>query len=163
MVKKIFSMSILLAGIFFGSVVSAECPKYLDAEKNYILYADLGVHGAGLYLDRHTVGIAEENPDKYIILVDSVQVPNADKGKNRISDRFSHRYSFDLKKMKAYRYEIFDDKWTEIDWKITDKEDPKFTYDAKIAEAAFYLAVKAKFFGTLDKVIFTDDFYKSLD
>ncbi|MBR6013654.1 MAG: hypothetical protein IK062_07725 [Selenomonadaceae bacterium] len=163
MVKKIFSVSILLIGIIFGSVVSAECPKYLDAEKNYILYADLGIHGAGLYLDRHTVGIAEEDNDKYIILVDTVDVPDADKGKTRISNRFSNRYSFDMKEMKAYRYENFDDKWIEIDWKITDKEDPKFTYDAKIAEAAFYLAVKAKFFGTLDKVIFNDDFYKSLD
>ncbi|MBQ7476964.1 MAG: hypothetical protein IJT06_06175 [Selenomonadaceae bacterium] len=163
--KKIFSFAILSGAIiFFMSTISvAKCPTYLDAEKNYILYADLGGHGAGLYVDRHTIGIAEELPTGYEILVDTVDVPNAAEGKTRIVNRYVHRYSFDIRNFAAFRYVNEENKWIKIDPKITNPEDENFTYDAKIAEMAFYVAVGAKFFGALDNVTFDENFYKVLD
>lgn len=153
---KIFSLTILLSAIIFSSA-AAKCPTYIDADKNYILFADLGAHGAGLYVDRHTCGIAGETENGCIILIDEVQVTDADKGKTQIVNRYVHRYSFDVKKKIAYRYVNETDDWIKLDPTITNTEDENFTYDAKIAEMAFYMMTGKKFFGTFD-----DDFYKIL-
>lgn len=139
------------------------CPTYLDANKNYILYADLGAQGAGLYIDRHTISIAAELPTGYEILVGTVEVPNAAEGSTRIANRYVHRYSFNIRKFYALRYVDEENKWIKLNPKITNPEDENFTYDAKIAEMAFYVAVGAKFFGALDNVTFDENFYKVLD
>ena len=152
MLKKIFSLTILLSAIIFSTTAAfPKCPTYLDADKNYILYADLGAQGAGLYVDRHTISIAEELPDSYTILVDTVQVPDAAEGKTRIVNRYVHKYSFNLKKLTAFRYVNEENKWIKLDPTITNTEDENFTYDVRIAEMAYYLAYGKKFYGTFDK------------
>ena len=161
MVKKIFSVLILLSAIIFASTTSAEiakCPTYLDADKNYILFADLGGHGAGLYVDRHTCQIAAEIENGCIIIIDEVQVPDAAEGKTQIVNRYVHKYSFDVKKKIARRYVNETDEWIKLDPTVTNPEDENFTYDARIAEMAFYIATGKKFFGTFDA-----NFYKILD
>ena len=159
MAKKILSALILFGAIILATctVSVAKCPTYLDAEKNYILY------GAGLYIDRHTISIATELPTGYEILVDTVEVPNAAEGETRIVNRYVHRYSYDIRNFTALRYVNEENKWIQLNPKITNPEDENFTYDAKVAEMAFYIAVGAKFFGALDNVTFDEDFYKILN
>lgn len=159
MLKKfllaLFSLTVILMST---AAAQGKCPTYLDAAKNYILFADLGAQGAGLYIDKHTCGVAEESAKECVILIDEVQVPDAAEGKTRIVNRYVHRYKFDLQKKTAYRYVNEEDKWVKLDPTITNPEDDNFTYDVRIAEMAYYLTYGKKFFGTFDK-----DFYKSLN
>ena len=146
-----------LLSFFFCASVSAAAPTFLDSDKNYILYADLGAHACGLYVDRHTCGIAEQSPSYLIILIDDVQVPDAADGSTRITNRFSHKFKFDLIHHSAFAYEPFSDSWTRLDPYITNPEDDEFTFDVTIAEIAFFLATNQKFFASFD-----DDFYSIL-
>lgn len=134
------------------------CPTYLDAEKNYILFADLGGQGAGLYVDRKSVNVIQKDWSGYIISIDEVQVPDADKGKTQIANRYTHHYSYNTEKKVVMRFIDEEDKWVRVNPSITNPEDENFTYDARIAEIAFYLATGKKFYGTFDK-----DFYKVLN
>ncbi len=155
---KIFSLTILFCSLLFSSAF-ANCPTFLDADRNYILYADLGSHGAGLYVDRHTCSIVDQSDSQIIILIDDVQVPDAANGSTRIANRFCHRFKFDLLKNKAFSYEPYYDSWAELDPYITNIEDDNFSYDVSIAEIAFFIATGQKFFGALDISRFDDNFY----
>ncbi len=161
MFKKIFFLTFFFSTLLFSSA-SAACPTFLDADRNYILYADLGAHGAGLYVDRHTCGIAYQSDSELVILIDDVQVPNADTGSTRITNRFCHRFKFDLINYKAFSYEPYSNSWTQLDPYISNPEDDNFTYDVTIAEIAFFLATQQKFFGAVDSSRFNDDFYSIL-
>ena len=112
----------------------------------------------GLYLDRHTCSVADDNPSNFIILVDDVQVPSAATGSTRISNRFCHRFRFNLVNHKAFSYEPFSDSWRELNPYVSNPEDDDFTFDVTIAEIAFFIATGNKFFGT-DVSRFNDDFY----
>ena len=161
MLKKIFSVLILLSAIIFASTTSAEiakCPTYLDAEKNYILFADLGGQGAGLYVDKKSVNVIQKDDGGCIISIDEVQVPDANLGKTKIVNRYTHHYSYVFDKKVVMRFIDEEDKWVKVNPKITNPEDENFTYDATIAEIAYYLATGKKFFGTFDK-----NFYKILN
>lgn len=162
MFKKIFSITFLLSALLFSPAL-AHCPTYLDADRNYILYADLGAHGVGLYVDRHTCSIAQDSDSELIILIDEVQVPDAAGGHTRIANRFCHRFKFDLLHNKAYSYEPYNDSWSLLDPYISNPEDDEFTYDVSIAEIAFFLATHHKFFGALDISRFDDYFYSILN
>ena len=143
--------------------LKAGCPKYLDAEKNYILYADLGIQGAGLYIDRKSINVVQEDDGGCIISVDEVQVPDANMGKTEIANRFNHTYSYVYDKKVVMRFdaeaEIYRDRdrWVKINPNITNPEDENFTYDATVAEMTYYLVYGKKFFGTFDNA-----FYKGL-
>ncbi len=140
--------------------LKAGCPKYLDADKNYILYADLGIQGAGLYIDRKSINVIQEDDGGCIISVDEVQVPDANMGKTEIANRFNHTYSYVYGKNVVMRFDAEAekvrgrDRWVKVDPNITNPEDEKFTYDATIAEMTYYLVYGKKFFGTFD-----NDFY----
>ena len=166
MLKK-FLLAVFSLTIFFTTTVFAElakCPVYLDADTNYILFADLGGQGAGLYVDRKSVKVIQEDDGGCIISIDEVQVPDANMGKTKITNRFNHTYSYVYGKNVVMRFvpeaeKIKGlDRWVKVDPTITNPEDDNFTYDARIAEMAYYLTYGKKFFGTFD-----DDFYKSLD
>ena len=148
--KKIYK---LVFNVDFGS-----CPVYLDADKNYILFADLGIHGAGLYVDRKSVTVIQEDDGGCIIAVDEVQVPDANLGKTEIANRYTHHYSYVFEKNVVMRFVDEEDKWVKVNPNITNPEDDNFTYDARIAEAAYCLAFGKKFYG-----IFEKDFYKNLN
>jgi len=145
---------------FYTSLaLKAGSPIYLDKDKNYILFADLGIHGAGLYVDRKSVNIIQEDDGGCIISIDEVQVPDANLGKTKIANRYTHHYSYVYDKNVVMRFLDEEDKWVKVNPNITNPEDENFTYDARIAEAAYFLAFNGKkFYGTFDK-----DFYKNLD
>ncbi|MBR5912901.1 MAG: hypothetical protein IKZ58_00840 [Selenomonadaceae bacterium] len=162
MFKKIFSLAILLSAIIFSTAAAAPnyrapCPTYLDAEKNYILFADLKIHGAGLYVDRKSVKVIQEDEGGCLISIDEVQVPDANLGKTEITNRFNHIYSYVYDKNLVMRFIAEEDKWVRVNPDITNPEDDHFTYDARIAEMAYYLAYGKKFYGTFD-----EDFYNIL-
>ena len=149
------------ADIVYGAVFGKRfyvCPTYLDAEKNYILFADLGIHGAGLYIDRKSLNVIQEDDGGCIISIDEVQVPDANFGKTAIANRYTHHYSYVYGKNVVMRFVDEEDKWVKVNPDITDTEDENFTYDARIAEAAYYLAFGKKFYG-----IFEKDFYKNFN
>jgi len=145
---------------FYTSLaLKAGSPIYLDKDKKYILFADLGIHGAGLYVDRKSVNIIQEDDGGCIISIDEVQVPDANLGKTKIANRYVHHYSYVYDKNVVMRFLDEEDKWVKVNPNITNPEDENFTYDARIAEAAYFLAFNGKkFYGTFDK-----DFYKNLD
>ena len=161
MVRKIFSVLILFS-LYFCATTSAEigkCPTYLDAQKNYILFADLGAHGAGLYVDKKSVNVIQQEEDGCIISIDEVQVPDAAEGKTQIVNRYTHHYSYVTDKKVVMRYVGEKGRrWAKINPAVTNPEDENFTYDARIAEIAYYLATGKKFYGTFD-----EDFYKILN
>ena len=134
------------------------CPTYLDAEKNYILFADLGIHGAGLYVDRKSLNVIQEDDGGCIISIDEVQVPDANLGKTEIANRYTHHYSYVFDKKVVMRFIDEEDKWVKVNPDITDPENENFTYDATLAEIAYYLAYGKKFYGT-----FNENFYKILN
>lgn len=137
--------------------LKAGSPTYLDADKNYILFADLGIQGAGLYIDRKTVNVIQKDIGGCIISVDEVQVPDANFGKTEIANRYTHHYSYVYDKNVVMRFIPEEDKWVKVNQNIKNPEDENFTYDAKIAEAAYFLAFGKKFYGT-----FNEDFYNNL-
>lgn len=158
MFKKIFSLTILLSAIIFStSAAIPKCPTYLDAEKNYILFADLGIHGAGLYIDKKSLNLIQEDWGGCIISIDEVQVPDAGEGKKEIVNRYTHHYSYNTEKRIVMRFVDEEDKWVRVNPSITNPEDDHFTYDATIAEMAYYLLKGEKFYGTFD-----EDFYSVL-
>ena len=159
MYRKIFLLTILLGAITFTATAAVfpKCPTYLDADKNYILFADLGGQGAGLYIDRKSVNVIQKDNGGCIISVDEVQVPDANLGKTKIVNRYTHYYSYVYEKNIVMRFIDDEDKWVKVNPNITNPEDENFTYDAKIAEMAYFLAFGKKFYGT-----FNEDFYDSL-
>ena len=124
------------------------CPQYLDAEKNYILFADLGIQGAGLYVDKKSLNVIQEDAGGCIISIDEVQVPDANFGKTEIANRYTHYYSYNTKKNVVMRFvgEGNGDRWIKINPNITNPEDENFTNDARIANIAYYLATGKNFF-----------------
>lgn len=161
----LFSFAIILTSTAAAKFPNygAPCPTYLDAEKNYILFADLGIHGAGLYVDRKSVNLKQEDEGGCIISIDEVQVPDANLGKTEISNRYNHIYSYNTEKKVVMRYVPEaenvkgQDRWGRVNPNITNPEDDNFTYDARIAEAAYFLAYGKPFYGTFEK-----EFYDSL-
>lgn len=154
--KKIFSLAILFSAMIFSTALAAPnylapCPTYLDADKNYILFADLKIHGAGLYVDRKSINVKQEDEGGCIIAVDEVQVPDANLGKKEIANRYTHIYSYVYDKKIVMRYVDEEDKWARVDPTITNVEDDNFTYDAILAEMTYYLTYGKKFYGTFDK------------
>ena len=145
---------------FYTSLaLKAGSPTYLDKNKNYILFADLGIHGAGLYVDRKSVNVIQEDDGGCIISIDEVQVPDANFGKTEIANRYTHYYSYVYDKNVVLRFVVEEDKWVKVNPNITNPEDENFTYDARIAEAAYFLAFNGKkFYGTFEK-----DFYNNLN
>lgn len=133
------------------------CPTYLDADKNYILFADLGIQGAGLYVDRKSLNIIQEDVGGCIISIDEVQVPDANFGKTQIANRYVHHYSYVNDKNVVMRFLDEEDRWVKVNSDITNPEDENFTYDATLAEIAYYLAYGKKFYGT-----FNENFYNAL-
>lgn len=143
---------------FYTSLaLKAGAPTFID-NKNFILFADLGIHGAALYVDRKSVNLIQQDDGGCIISIDEVQIPDANFGSTQIANRFTHHYSFNTQKMLAMRFIPESDNWVKINPTITNPDDPNFTYDATIAEIAYYLTFGKKFFHTFD-----DNFYVNLN
>ena len=159
-IRNYFLITILLSVGICAAANAAicKCPTYLDADKNYILFADLGAQGAGLYVDRKSLHIIQEDVGGCIISIDEVQVPDANCGKTEIVNRFTHHYSYNTEKNVVMRFVDEEDKWVKVNPDITDPENENFTYDATLAEIAYYLAYGKKFYGT-----FNENFYKILN
>ena len=142
---------------FYTSLaLKAGAPTFID-NKNFILFADLGIHGAALYVDRKSVNLIQHDDGGCIISIDEVQIPDANFGSTTVSNRFTHHYSFNTLKNVALRFIPETDNWVKINPSITNPDDPNFTYDATIAEIAYYLTFGKKFFHTFD-----DNFYVNL-
>lgn len=142
---------------YISLALKASSPTYLDDDKNFILFADLGIHGAALYVDKNSINLIQQDSTGCIISIDEVQVPDANFGNTQIANRFTHHYSFNTQKMVAMRFVDEEDKWLKINPSITNPEDPNFTYDATLAEIAYFLTFGKKFYSTFD-----DNFYSIL-
>lgn len=140
---------------YISLALKAGSPPFLDKDKNYILFADLGIHGAALYLDRNSIKIIQQDSSGCIISIDEVQVPDANFGNTQIANRFTHIYSYVYDKNVVMRFLVQEDKWFKIDPSITNPDDPNFSFDATIAEFAYFLSFGKKFYST-----FNDDFYQ---
>lgn len=134
----------------------AGAPTFLD-NQNYILFADLGIHGAALYVDKSSLNLIQQDDGGCIISIDEVQIPDANFGNTQVANRFNHIYSFNTLNNVALRFVPESDNWVKINPSITNPDDPNFTYDAKIAEIAYFLSFGKKFFAT-----FNQDFYNIL-
>lgn len=151
--RNVFIISILLS---FGICAAAHAaisksPTYLDPDKNFILFADLGSQGVGLYVDRLSLNIIQNDVGGCLISIDEVQVPNANLGCTEIVNRFTHYYSYVYHKNVVMRFVVEEDKWVKVNPNITNPENENFTFDATLAEIAFFLAFDKKFYASFDE------------
>jgi len=149
----------LLVSVFILTLSSATFaangyPDYLNGDKNYILYG--GRMGSYKYLVRNSVNVRKYAPPEYIIEIESVTVPDADRGKTEIAERNIYRFKYDYNKRDMYIQTGYDE-WLYLNPDETSTA--KGMLDAKaLGELAFYIAYRIPFCGK--KFGFDSSFYK---
>ena len=158
MMKNLVSLVIVTAIVLVGATTAfADYPNHLGGDRNYIMFD--GHQGVGRYIDRSSLNVEYYNPPRYVIAIDWVSVPNADRGATTIDSRYHERFNYDWARGIIYR--IGDDgilkgiagKW----WDNTVVSRAEGGAFAPAAEIAFYLAYGMRF---LD--IYPDSFYDSI-
>ena len=152
--KKIISTLVGVMMMLLASVAFAY-PAHLNDDPNYILCD--GHMGGAYYVDRSSLVVEQYKPPVYIIAVNVVSVPDADKGKTKISNvkTYHFMYRYDQRNM----YIPMEDPNSDLDWRYLK---PNGTYaETGVAmpagEIAFYLAYNMRFYG--EKGDFKDSFY----
>ncbi len=151
MLRKIFSTILIVSLLMIESSAMAAYPKYLNGDRNYILFD--GHQGVGRYLIRNSLKYLGDDP-VYAVSIDWVSVNNADRGSTQISGgRNTYRFGYSVNPKKAYN--LTDGRMNPIT-PTTTRAMGAATVAA--AEMTFYLASSGKkFFG-----IFSDSFYPDL-
>ena len=110
MCKKIFSVLLLLVGVLSFSVAFADYPKYLNGDRNYIL----GTAHMGLaqYLDRSSLEIVKAEHPFYLIYIEYLSVPDADRGNSTPTSRGAHGFFYDFDKQTIHIYSDYLKNWS---------------------------------------------------
>ena len=137
------------------ATVAFAYPAHLNGDPNYILCD--GHMGGAYYVDRSSLVVEQYKPPVYIIAVNVVSVPDANRGKMKISNvkTYHFMYRYDQRNM----YVPMEDPNSDLDWRYLN---PKGSYaETGVAmpagEIAFYLAYNMRFYG--EKGDFKDLFY----
>ena len=152
MLKKIFAAILILSVFMIQPTAMAAYPKYLNGDRNYIMFD--GHMGGARYLIRNSRNVEGEDPPAYIISVDWVVVPNADRGSTKISQRYHTVFGYNTNTRQAFTISN-DGKFNQLNPNASRAEGSALV---AAAEITFYLASDGvKFFG-----IFPDSFYPDL-
>lgn len=150
--KRLFINMGLFLWLVIGGVMIAGAesyPVYLNEDRNYILCD--AYKETAWYLDRSSLNVQKYDPPQYIIAVNVVTVPDADRGGTDINGvrTFRFFYNYELKRM--YVDLSLTDAWRYLDpngdWAATDISLP-------VGELSFALAYNMKFYDSYD-----DSFY----
>lgn len=127
-------------------------PDYLNGDSNYILCD--GHMGYAWYVDRSSLTVQKYEPPQYIIAVNVVTVPNADRGNTAISEVRTYRFFYNSDLGQMYVDSRLNDNWRYLDpngcWAETGIVMPA-------GEIAFALAYHMKFYG-----VYSDSFYDNI-
>lgn len=127
-------------------------PDYLNGDSNYILCD--GHMGYAWYVDRSSLTVQKYEPPQYIIAVNVVTVPNADRGNTAISEVKTYRFFYNSDLGQMYVDSQLNDNWRYLNprgcWAETGIVMPA-------GEIAFALAYNMKFYGSYAG--FSDSFY----
>lgn len=150
--KRLFISMGLFLWLAIGGIVivgAESYPVYLNGDRNYILCD--AYKETAWYLDRSSLNVQKYDPPQYIIAVNVVTVPDADRGGTDINGvrTFRFFYNYELKRM--YVDLSLTDAWRYLDpngdWATTDISLP-------VGELSFALAYNMKFYDSYD-----DSFY----
>ncbi|MBR2178994.1 MAG: hypothetical protein IJ862_01170 [Selenomonadaceae bacterium] len=152
--KNLVSLIMLLSIMLIGATTAfADYPKYLGGDRNYIFFD--GHQGIGRYVDKKSLNVEWYKPPRYIIAIDCVSVPDADRDATAINGRYRERFNYDWARGIIYRINDgtlkgIAGKW----WDSTEVSRAKDGAFAPAAEIAFGLAYNMKFLE-----IYPADFY----
>lgn len=155
--KKLCMAFIIACITMLSSVAFANdlYPDHLNGNSNYILCD--GHMGYAWYVDRSSLNVQKYAPPQYIIAVNVVEVPNADRGYTAISNVKTYRFFYNSDLVQMYVDYNLNDNWKYLDpkgsWAETGIAMPA-------GEIAFALAYNYKFYGS--KAGYGSDFYNRL-
>ena len=136
----------------FWSTVSADYPKFLGDDPNYILCD--GQMGVGWYVDRSSLNVEKYDPPQYIISVDVVTVNDADRGNTDIRESKTFRFFYNSDLGQMYIDQDGNDNWRYLD---PNGSRAATGVSMPAGEIAFALAYRMKFYG-----IYGDSFYAGI-
>lgn len=107
--KFLFSF-VFIAYLLSFSVAFADYPKFLDGNRNYIL----GTAHMGLaqYLDRSSLEIVKAEHPFYLIYIEYLSVPDADRGNSTPTSRGAHGFFYDFDSQSIYIYSDYLQDWS---------------------------------------------------
>lgn len=150
--KKLIISFISVFMLMISTAVASPYPDHLNGDPNYILCD--GHMGVAWYVDRSSLNVQKYAPPQYIIAVNVVTVPDADKGGTAISQVKTYRFFYNSDLVRMYVDRNLNDDWSYIDpngsWAQTGIIMPT-------GEIAFALAYNYKFYGN-----FGDEFYNRI-
>ena len=127
-------------------------PECLNGDSNYIICA--GRMDYAWYVDRSSLTVQKYEPPQYIIAVNVVTVPNADRGNTAISEVKTYRFFYNSDLGQMYVDSQLNDNWRYLNpngsWAETGVA-------MRAGEIAFALAYHMKFYGSYAG--FSDSFY----
>ena len=152
MPKKILAVILGLSLFVIHAAATATLyPKYLDGDRNYILFD--GYQGVGRYLVRDSLKVKVDAPPAYVISVDWVTVNDADRGSGAISPGKMHTvlaFNTDTRKI----FTLVNGKPNLLKRNASRAEGEALL---TLAEFVFYLTTGKKFYGDAP-----DEFYPDL-
>ena len=150
--KKLIISFISVFMLMISTAFASPYPDHLNGDPNYILCD--GHMGVAWYVDRSSLNVQKYAPPQYIIAVNVVTIPDADKGSTAISQVKTYRFFYNSDLVRMYLDRNLNDDWSYIDpngsWAQTGIIMPT-------GEIAFALAYNYKFYGN-----FGDEFYNRI-
>ena len=150
--KKLVISFMAVFMMMMSTTFASPYPDHLNGDPNYILCD--GHMGVAWYVDRSSLNVQKYAPPQYIIAVNVVTVPDADKGSTAISQVKTYRFFYNSDLVRMYLDRNLNDDWSYIDpngsWAQTGIIMPT-------GEIAFALAYNYKFYGN-----FGDEFYNRI-
>lgn len=150
--KKLIISFMAVFMLMISTAFASPYPDHLNGDPNYILCD--GHMGVAWYVDRSSLNVQKYAPPQYIIAVNVVTVPDADKGSMAISQVKTYRFFYNSDLVRMYLDRNLNDDWSYIapngSWAQTGIVMPT-------GEIAFALAYNYKFYGN-----FGDEFYNRI-
>ena len=135
--------------MMISTAFASPYPDHLNGDPNYILCD--GHMGVAWYVDRSSLNVQKYAPPQYIIAVNVVTVPDADKGSTAISQVKTYRFFYNSDLVRMYVDRNLNDNWSYLDpngsWAQTGIIMPT-------GEIAFALAYNYKFYGKYDDAFY---------
>ena len=152
MLKKIFAAILVVSLLMIQSTAMAAYPKYLNGDRNYILFD--GHMGGGRFIVINSLKVEADQYPAAILSVEYVIVRDADRGGTTITSRDKMYFGYNRKTREAFLIKGKND-FLPLNPRSSRAMGSGF---AAGAEIAFYLATSGeKFFGS-----YPAEFYPSL-
>ena len=149
MSRNFFAAIVVVSLLLIQSTASADYPKYLNGDRNYIMFD--GHLGDGRYIVRNSLRVEADNYPYLRLSIDWVVVPRAYYGSTEIvGGRQSFHLAYDRNARKIYHVnpQTGDEHYLPRNVSRTGGSSAMYA-----AEMAFYLVTGEKFYG------FSDEFY----